>query len=366
VSATHSTPALLQYRAGPSALEQLRAGALTTETLAAIAGPASGPKWLILSGIDRALLASPLLSTPTSRRMLLVGSSAGAWRMLALASRDPETSHRHLLDGYVNQTFAADFTAAGISQSHRRILAGMLVDQDIRHLLAHPRFDVAAHVVRVRYPFGWTSRFTRQVQMVNLGLVAMLQALSSGGTERLLERVLFHTRPEGLNGTRFTGPIVRFTRENLLDASLASGTVPIYMTPVRDPHGAPPGLYMDGGLADYHLRENYAEAAPQPGITLFTHFQRRIVPNWFDRYWARRLPSSDVLDSVLQVYPSDNFIARLPDGRIPHRDDLFTYSDNPQERIRRWHEAAQLSDELGQAFLDDLEHGRIPDLVKPF
>jgi hypothetical protein len=138
------------------------------------------------------------------------------------------------------------------------------------------------------------------------------------------------------------------------------------MTPVRDPQGAPAGLYMDGGLADYHLREDYAQASSQPGITLFPHFQRRIVPNWFDRYWSRRAPSPSVLDSVLQIYPADEFIARLPDGRIPNREDFFTYTGNPQERIRRWNEAATLSDELGQAFLDDLEQGRIPDLVEAF
>jgi hypothetical protein len=357
---------LLHYRAGPSALRQLRAGALTSESLAAISGPASGPKWLILSGIDRALLASTLLSGAHARRLLLVGSSAGAWRMVAMASRNPEIAHRHLLDGYINQAFTADFTAAGVSESHRRILDGMLGDHNIRHVLDHPRFDVAAHVVRVRHPAGWRSRFTRQAQMVSFGLIALFQAISSRGTEWMLERVLFHTSPDGLNGACFGGPVIRFTPENLLEATLASGTVPIYMTPVRDPQGAPAGLYMDGGLADYHLRENYAQAATAPGITLFPHFQRRIVPNWFDRYWSRRTPSPSVLDSVLQIYPADEFIARLPDGRIPNREDFFTYTGNPQERIRRWNEAAKLSDELGQAFLDDLEQGRIPDLVEAF
>ena len=283
-----------------------------------------------------------------------------------MASQHPEIAHRHLLDGYINQAFTADFTAAGVSASHRRILAGMLVEHNIRHVLDHPRFDVAAHVVRVRHPVGWQSRFTKQVQMVNFGLIALFQAISPRGTEWMLERVLFHTRPDGLNGACFGGPVIRFTPENLLEATLACGTVPIYMTPVRDPQGAPAGLYMDGGLADYHLRENYARATTSPGITLFPHFQRRIVPNWFDRYWSRRVPSASVLDSVLQIYPADEFIARLPDGRIPNREDFFTYTGNPQERIRRWNEAATLSDDLGQAFLDDLEQGRIPDLAEAF
>jgi hypothetical protein len=361
---------LLNYRAGDTAIRLLRAHSFTPGTFGALAGPASGPKWIVLSGLDRALLESSLLSTrtnsaPQAGRPLLVGASAGAWRMFALASRNPQRAHRRLLDGYINQTFPPDFTASFVSDAYRRILSD-IIEEQIDHLLDHPRFDIAAHVVRVRRPLGWTTRFAKQAQMLSLGLTALLQAISSKGTDLVLERGLFHTRPEKFDDGRFVGRIVRLTQSNMLDAAMASGTVPLYMVPVRDPHGAPSGLYLDGGLSDYHLRQQYATNGSRPGITLFPHFQRRIVPIWFDRYWARRAPSQKVLDNVLQVYPSDAFIARLPGGRIPERQDFFTFSDRPQERIRRWNEAAKLSDELGQAFLDDLEHGRIPDLVEPF
>lgn len=389
---------LLEYRAGPAALRVLRERGLSSDTLSVLAGPASGPKWIPLAGLDRALLDSALLEerprvtasaprvsggvtrsrrerspwdraqSPWDRaqprlpfaRKLLVGASAGAWRMMALGARRPEEAHRRLLDGYIGQVFPDDFTAAYVTGVYREMIGKIFDGEEAAHILDHPVFDVAAHTVRVRRPWGWRSRYLKQAQMVSLGWTGLMQAVSRTGTDRVLERVLFHSRPGGVAG--FDGHVVALTAENLVDATIASGTVPFYMEPVRDPAGAPAGLYMDGGLSDYHLREAYSSE----GITLFPHFQRRIVPLWFDRYWKRREPGPAVLANVLQVYPSAAFVAELPGGTIPERRDFFTFAREPEERIRRWREVAARSERLGAELLDDLSAGRIPDLARPF
>jgi hypothetical protein len=66
---------------------------------------------------------------------------------------------------------------------------------------------------------------------------------------------------------------------------------------------------------------------------------------------------------LLQIHPSPEFVAGLPGGRIPNRDDFIRPIDDPELRIRQWREVSAMSDRLGQQFLDDLETGRIADLV---
>ena len=161
----------------------------------------------------------------------------------------------------------------------------------------------------------------------------------------------------------FKGVVRQLKAEGLQGAALATGTVPLYMEPTEAPRGAPPGRYIDGGLTDYHLNQVYVE--PGQGIVLFPHFQRRIVPNWFDRYLPRRRPGREILADVLQLYPSRAFVQMLPGGGIPVRDDFLTYVDEPGVRIDRWLRSSRESDRLGEQLLDDVERGRIPDLVEP-
>ncbi len=351
---------LLRYRAGPAAVRVLRERGLTAGTIGALAGSASGPKWLVLAGLDRALLQSDLLQ-PHDERTLLVGASAGAWRMMALASRDARRTHRKLLGGYVGMTFPRGVKPCEVSRAYRRMLGDVFPPDEIAHLADQPRFDLAMHVARARLRFGWSAA-PRAAQVLSLGAATLLQAVSPSGIDLAFERVLFHTRPEA-RLPEFNGRQVELNRGNLLAVAVATGTVPIYMQPQRDLPGAPHGHYLDGGLSDYHLRQRYVGG--DRGITLFPHFQQRIVPVWFDRTRERRSPTEDALDNVLQIHPSDRFLAELPDGRPPDRDDFFRFADDPEERIRRWRDAAQCGDTLGTEFLEDLHRGRIADLVEP-
>jgi hypothetical protein len=69
----------LLYRAGYQALDLIRQEGLKPERIAVYAGPAGGPKWFVSVGFDRALMRTRFLQNH-SRRVLLAGASAGAWR----------------------------------------------------------------------------------------------------------------------------------------------------------------------------------------------------------------------------------------------------------------------------------------------
>ena len=352
---------VLLYRAGPAARALIRRHGLSPDIVGALMGPASGPKWLVLTGIDRAIMASGLVTGTRGakdfQRPLLAGSSAGGWRALAMACPDPAEAYRELEDGYVGMIFRRGVTPTEISAAYREMWARMMTPERTTHILEAASVDVALHAARARGPAG-SSR--REVQGSVMVLAAGLNALSHETMRLFFERVLLHTSPERLR-VGFDGRVVPLTQANLLAAALATGTVPMYMEPVAEVPGAPPGRYIDGGLTDYHLNQRYVHGGA--GVALLPHFQERIVPNWFDRYQPRRRPSDDVLDNVLQIYPSTEFVAGLPDGRIPNRDDFMLFMDDPQLRIRRWRDVSAASERLGEQLLDDLERGRIPDLM---
>jgi hypothetical protein len=350
----------LLYRAGSEAYRLIREHGFEPRMIRTFAGPASGPKWLVLAGIDRAIVKSDLLAHGDANerdRTLLVGASAGGWRALALASPDPAAALEEFEVGYVEQVFGREVTPVEISEAYRRMLSGLLTDERIDRIVHNPIVDVALHVVRARGPAG-SSR--RRLQAAAMATAAALNVLSDSTMRWFFKRLLFHTRPASWRPA-FDGDVVALTRENLLQAALATGTIPLYMQPVRTIEGVATGRYLDGGLTDYHLNQTYA--SDREGVVLFPHFQERIVPNWFDRYLPRRTPAAAAIANLLQIHPSPEFVAQLPDGRIPNRDDFIRFIDDPRERIRRWRQVSAASDRLGEQFLEDIEHGRVPERV---
>jgi hypothetical protein len=350
----------LQYRAGPRALRRIAREGLRPEAVRAFAGTASGPRWLALAGLDRALIETGFAAAPAGApRRLLVGASAGAWRALAFASDRPAATHERLVRGYIAQAFPRRVRPATVTEAYRRMLADVFPDDTVARILANPSNDVAVHVVRWRGPWPWRSR---ALQMAAMVAVSGLRRVGVRATGALIERVLVHARPEAL-GARFDGVVVPMRPGNARAAALASGAVPIYVEPVLDIAGAPSGAYSDGGIGDYHLRQSWI--AGDDGVVLLPHFQEAILGEWFDRFEAGAGPPAGVLNDLVQVFPSQRWVDTLPGGRLPDRDDFFRFVDAPDERMRRWNEAVARSEELGEAFLRDVASGDLAARVRP-
>ena len=338
---------LLHYRAGPTARRILEDQGLTPETITAFVGPASGPRWLVLEALDRVLLEAGLLP-----QGLLVGSSAGAWRALALASEDPATTYRRLLEGYVGQVFPKGVPPHKVSTAYRHLLSSLFAHQSA-HLMGQP---LAIHTVRLRRGRSPTAL------KIALFTAALLSPFLRRVGELFFERVLFDTLPQKLPHP-FDGQRVPLTEQNLIHAALASGTVPIYLEGVEDPPGAPEGVYFDGGLLDYHLRHPWA--GDGDGIVLFPHYQRTLSPCWLDRFaLLRRKPSRHALDHLFQIHPGRALLDRLPDGRPPDRNDFLRFAEQPEVRIGRWRRALELSEEAGERLRQDLESGDLVDQLE--
>ncbi len=334
---------------------------MTPSLIRAFVAPASGPKWLVLVGLDRVMMDSDLLGRQSGneRRVLLVGASAGGWRVMAMASSNPVRVHGLLQERYVNQVFKQGVKPAEVTEAYRRMLNEIFSEAERRSIVESVRYDVAVHVTLARGIAGSRKRWLQALAMLAAAGSTVFTATSM---RIFFKRILFHTRSQGWT-PRFEGTVATLDQENLSDVALATGSVPLYFRPVADIAGAPPGRCIDGGMRDYHLNQRYLES--NDGIVVFPHFQRRIVPNWFDRYASRRVPAADIGDNVLQIHPSEAFVQSLPGGRIPNRDDFKIFVDDPQERIRRWNQVIDAGQRLGDQLIEDIEMGRIPDLLEP-
>jgi len=349
----------VQFKAGPKIINSIREEGLRPEKIGVLAGPAGGPKWFVSVGFDRMLMKTRFLER-NENRVLLAGSSAGAWRCLAMACRNPTEAYEKLRIAYSRNVFTAADTPATLSDALRNNVNAFLSDIDIDHILNHPAYDVAVHTVRARGP---AASETVRIQGLALLLAAGLNALTRRSMDLFFERVVFFSGSNEPDFIRsFNGSAVKLDRKNIRDAALATGSLPYIIKGVPDIAGAPKGVYRDGGIVDYQLNQDYCP--PNDKMTVFFHYQERIVPGWFDKHISWRNPPSGSLDRVLQVYPGPDFIRLLPDERLPDRQDFITFVNDPAERIRRWDVISELSEIIGTEFLEAVESGNIRTLVK--
>jgi hypothetical protein len=361
---TARVASLLCYRAGERALQRVRERGLGPAQVRALIAPAAGPKWLAVAGLDRALIEAGYLRGRAAP-LLLLGASAGAWRSVALAARDPEAAHRRLTEAYCAQRFVRADRPAAISAAYARLLEHVLADADAGHALAHPDLDLAILVARGQ--LGAASDVF-SLQAAALGLAALLNAVHGNSGRLFFTRTLFTSA----HAERATHPLlagiaaerVALSHENLRAALLASGTVPFYMAPVRGLAGATPGGYLDGGLTDYHVNQPLELAGE--GVALMFLHQARIVPSWFDKSLPWRAPSAQRLRDLLLVHPDPAWIASLPGGAVPTREDFQRFEHEPEARIERWLEAVKRSEELGAQWLQDVRSGEIAAKVTGF
>ena len=153
---------------------------------------------------------------------------------------------------------------------------------------------------------------------------------------------------------------------NAEDALLASGTIPLVASPVRGIAGAPPGIYWDGALIDYHLLLPYQRRRSAERIVFYPHFNDFVTPGWLDKHlpWRRSPRTHPWLDDMLLVAPSPAFLATLPNGKLPERQDFYRYGPDHAGRIRAWETAIAECGRFAAAVLGWMERPD-PTLIEP-
>ena len=346
----------LVFKAGPEARRKIERDGLQADSIAAMAGAAGGPKWLVLSEVDR-LLAGSWLST-RKRPLPLVGSSIGSWRFAAWAQADPLAAIDRLETLYIGQSYAGKPDYATVTRTARSLVAELLGEKGTKEILTHPwaRLHIVTALCR-----GWTGRDGLLPMTAGFGLATLLNTVNRRWLAALLERHVFADAREGaLPDSAFPGFHTRLLSlgdHNLASALLASGSIPFVMEAVGV--AGEQGWYRDGGMVDYHMDLPLSS----DGVVLMPHFSKLIVPGWLDKFVPGRKPVN--LRNTLVIHPSDPWIETLPNRKIPDRQDFTHYQGNDAGRFRDWRTVARRSAELADFLAERLEKQDIPDFLQP-
>ena len=346
---------VLTIRAGKRALERMKTHGLDAADVEIVPGAAGGPKGLGIAGLDRAIFGDWLPSTPRIRH--LIGSSIGAWRFAAASMQDPVKALAEFARLYTEQSYPPRPSRRFVSDAARTMLSALFKGREAE-ILASPWNRLHIITVRGRWPL---TRDTSLHTPLGFGMAAMANAVGRRHLARFIDRTVFlddrdHpcVMPDRFDA--FHTHTVKLDAGNLGEALLASASIPMVLEGVVNIPSAPLGIYWDGGLIDYHLHLPYHHAG---GLVLFPHFTDRIVPGWLDKGMPWRRARGQWLDNVIVVAPSREYLATLPNGKLPDRKDFARYAGNDAKRITTWRRAISESDRLAEAFM---EFARKPDL----
>jgi|AntDeeMinimDraft_5_1070356.scaffolds.fasta_scaffold19651_1 hypothetical protein len=350
---------VLTLRAGRGARAVLEKHGLSARQVGAMAGAAGGPKWLILSALDQYLFGEWLSGDGATQPIDLVGSSIGAWRFAAACHpTDPAGAIAQLEHAYLNQRYSEGAERDEISATIRAILDAFLTDAVRDGVLAHPRYRL--HVVTARSRLLTRSE-TRGLLAAGSAVGALSNAVSRRTLNWFFERVLFSRDARSVRWANdgLGRRTVELNGDNVRDAVFASGTVPLIMHGVVNPVGAPPGIYRDGGIVDYHIDQPLLGPDSAAPLVLMPHFDDRLVPGWFDKSLRWRRPRH--ADNTLMIGPGPALRERLVAGRVPDRKDFHRFAGRDDERLAAWRQAIDAGRHMRDAFI---EFANAPDPVQ--
>jgi hypothetical protein len=345
----------LTIHAGPLALQRLREAGLCADDVRVIPGAAGGPKGLVLNPLDRFLFGHWLRDA--THAIHLLGASIGAWRLACACLPDADAALARLAADYIAERYEHKPghapTRSHVSQRFAETLQAQFGGRE-GEVLAHPRHRLHVFTSRGRHPLLRREGRVR-TPLGYLGAFAA-NALSRDAMGRWLERVIFSDprAPLPLATHDFRTQQVALTADNLRASLLASCSIPFWLDAVRGIPGAPPGTYWDGGITDYHLHLDYASMRSHDphGLVLYPHFQPQLVPGWLDKGLRHRHRATARLANVVVLAPSAEWVATLPNGKLPDRSDFKAYGDDHDARSAAWSRALAESQRLADEFAE--------------
>ncbi|MFC5523377.1 patatin-like phospholipase family protein [Polaromonas jejuensis] len=358
----------LRIYAGPQARRHIEKNGLRPQDIGVVPGAAGGPKGLMLGALDRFIFGDWLAQT--TQPVHLAGASIGAWRMATACLNDPVAAFERLEHDYIHQHYelqpgqkrpSAELVSEQFGQSLKDFYGGR-----VHEVLNHPRFRLHIITSRGRHLLGREHRIATPLGYLGAFLSNSMHRKAMGAW---LERVVFSSRnaplPFATHDLRTRQ--VALSEANFNPALQASCSIPFMLKAVHNIPGAPPGAYWDGGITDYHLHLNYAsnliaghadgtpatddfdaEKSAAPGLVLYPHFQKAVVPGWLDKGLKWRHGATHFLDNMVLLAPDPDWVKTLPNGKLPDRSDFMRYGADLQGRVKAWSAATAASTQLAE------------------
>lgn len=333
----------LQLHAGPTALKHIQTHGLNADDFTVMVGASGGPKWFSLFGLDKYVFGE--FFKDRTRPLQTLGTSAGAWRMACFGQNQPVAAISRLAEAYSTETYSEKPDAKEISTKARVILSHLLNKSGAHEVVNNP--VIKTHIIADRCK-GLVASERLPLQLTGLALSAFANTISRKSLGAFYHRVIFHNQhPHAFPLTDLPTTQCHLTEQNIKDVLMASGSIPVVLEGVKEISGAPEGVYRDGGITDYHFDIPFTNE----GLVFYPHFYSKIIPGWFDKQLKWRKPNLKHYDNALILSPSPEWVAKLPYGKIPDRND-FKHLD-ATTRIKYWQTVLQASDQLAED-LDNL------------
>lgn len=339
---------MIDIYAGPSAAKAIKEQGMTPDLFSTFLGASGGPKWFTLFGLDKYLFGEFFKERNTTLNLL--GSSAGAFRAACFAQNDPVAAISRLAKSYSETRYSSNKAQPEeITTKARELLSTVFAENGIQEIIDNPVFK--AHFI-VAKSNGFVASENKLMQLMGLSKSYLANRLNRRFLNKQYERYVFQPSDSQLSfsdNNTFNTHTIELSEDNLADALLASGSIPLVMQGIKNITGTPPGMYRDGGIIDYHFDLNIHN----DGLILYPHFNNKPKAGWFDKSLKRGITPKNY-DKVVMIIPSAEFVASLPYGKIPDRTD-FTELD-ADTRIKYWRQVLSETERLGEAFDKLCEH----------
>ena len=349
----------LIYTAGKNAEQIIKDEGLQQERVRIIPCAAGGPKFLSISSIDKALFGE--FFKDRKKPLSVIGVSIGAWRMAANAQKDPVRAMSYFEHEYIRQHHKLKPKPRDITNVSFELLHKYVDKAAIHYILKHP--FIRMHIITDRSS-KMVSSDNKCLLGIGIGTAMAMNAISSKSINLFFKRTILGDKRDKLqlfHSKKFNHEFISLTEKNFYSAILASGSIPLWMTGVKDIEHAPAGTYRDGGMTSYHL--DFPYSVKKTELVLYPHFSQTIKAHWFDKNLPYRKHHKEYMDNTLLITPSPEFIAKLPNSKIPDRNDFITYNEDYLERIKVWEKALEQCSVLGDELLEDIASGKIKEKI---
>ena len=333
---------MIEIHAGKTAAKIINEQGLKPELFTSFLGASGGPKWFTLFGLDKYLFGE--FFKGRTEQLNLIGSSAGAFRAACFSQNDPVAAITRLAKSYSETRYSTNKpTPEEITTKARALLEDVFGDNGVTEIINNPVFK--SHFI-VAKSNGLVASERKALQLLGLTKSYLSNRVHRRFLTKQYERFIYQAPNSDFtieDSYQFKTTQLDLTTDNLKDALLASGSIPLVMQGIKNIAGSPPGMYRDGGIIDYHfdLKIN------NPGLILYPHFNSTPKAGWFDKS-LKRAVAPENYDNVVMISPSQEFVASLPYGKIPDRTD-FTDLD-ADTRIKYWNTVFSETEKLADGF----------------
>ncbi|MEX0617785.1 MAG: patatin-like phospholipase family protein [Pseudohongiellaceae bacterium] len=345
--------------AGAQALRRLNEQGFCPSAFRTLVGASGGPKWFVLYGLDRYLFGE--FFAGRGEPLDTLGSSAGAWRMSCLARANPVGAIDRLAALYSNERYSTRPDAVEVTEKARHMLEEVLGTHGSAEIVANKIIRSHFVAARCRGPMSSRSQWI-------LGTGLFSAALANIADRRLISTCFERTIFDNCDGPSpfadfndLSTAEAKLTVDNLPDVLIASGSIPFALSGVRNIEGAKPGLYLDGGITDYHFDWPFSR---NEDLVLYPHFYNHVIPGWFDKHLPWRRARGGNFSNVVVVAPTRDFVRSLPYGKIPDRRDFRTLDFSARRSY--WQAVLKESARLADDFAHLVETGDGIERIQPF